>query len=66
MSVTFCFSSFLLYHCVCFFTGQFVMVPFNMLGMYLDTLIIGHTFVSVLSIINALTLQNKIAKWHNK
>ena len=34
-----------------------------MLGLYLDTLIIGHTFCSMLSILNELTLQKGIAKW---
>jgi len=36
-----------------------------MLGLYLDTLIIGHTFCSMLSILNELTLQKGIAKMTN-
>jgi len=31
-----------------------------MLGMYLDTLIIGHTFCSMLSILNKITLQMEL------
>jgi len=41
---------------ICFETHK----TFIVLGLYLDTLIVGHTFCSMLSILNELTLQKKL------
>jgi len=37
-----------------------------MLGLYLDTLIIGHNFYLILSILNKLTWQKGITKFHDE
>jgi len=60
MSVTSCFSSFVLLSLCLLYHGQICHGDHKMLGMYLDTLIIGLIFFSVFSIIIKLTLQKEL------